>query len=290
MTKVSIIVKGKGTEHDLRIHRRLPRGPDVQAQADTHVAISVSACPKPFSTSSCNKPSDAQDPGGSCSLLFPGREACARSSSHPSHTAEPTNWPIGDWPVTHARLPQGLLWDTYSEPERASEPATQSCSYSDRIRLVCINLDSLKKKLKPKINKSKMQAVKFYIQYNVIHEKNFNTYNDSIYYAWIVICAIKLHTIHIDHSQITQMVKNPAAMRETWVQSLGWKDPLEKGKATHSSILVWRIPWTEEPGGLQSMGSQRLGHGWATKHSTYTDHMSNQWQWPPPGKQGGKWK
>ena len=49
------------------------------------------------------------------------------------------------------------------------------------------------------------------------------------------------------------------------VQSLGWEDPLEKGKATHSSILAWRIPWTEEPGGLQSMGSQRVGHDWATK-------------------------
>ena len=50
-------------------------------------------------------------------------------------------------------------------------------------------------------------------------------------------------------------------MRETQVQSLGWEDPLEKGMATHFSNLAWRIPWTEEPGGLQSMGSQRVGHG-----------------------------
>ena len=49
-------------------------------------------------------------------------------------------------------------------------------------------------------------------------------------------------------------------MQETWVQSLGQKDALEKGMATHSSILAWEIPWTEEPGGLQSMGSQRVGH------------------------------
>ena len=49
-------------------------------------------------------------------------------------------------------------------------------------------------------------------------------------------------------------------MWETWVQSLGWEDPLEKGMATHSRILVWGIPWTEEPGRLQSMGSQRVGH------------------------------
>ena len=53
-------------------------------------------------------------------------------------------------------------------------------------------------------------------------------------------------------------------MQETWVQSLDWEDPLQKGKATHSSILAWRIPWTEEPGGLQPMGSQRIGHNWVT--------------------------
>ena len=56
------------------------------------------------------------------------------------------------------------------------------------------------------------------------------------------------------------MLKNLSAMQETQVQSLGREDPLEKGMATHSSILDWRIPWTEEPGGLQSMGSQRVRH------------------------------
>ena len=56
-----------------------------------------------------------------------------------------------------------------------------------------------------------------------------------------------------------QMVKNSLpAMQETQVQSLSWEDPLEKGMATHSSILAWIIPWTEEPGGLQSMGSQEM--------------------------------
>ena len=53
------------------------------------------------------------------------------------------------------------------------------------------------------------------------------------------------------------------AVRETWVQSLGWEDPLEEGMATHSSILGWRRPWSEEPGGVQHMGSQRDGHNWA---------------------------
>ena len=58
---------------------------------------------------------------------------------------------------------------------------------------------------------------------------------------------------------MAQRVKRLPAMRETWVQSLGWEDPLEKEMATHSSILAWRIPWTEEPGRLQSTGSQRVG-------------------------------
>ena len=57
---------------------------------------------------------------------------------------------------------------------------------------------------------------------------------------------------------VAQMVKNLPAMQETQVQSLGWEDPLEKGMTTHSSILAWRIPWTEEPGRLQSMGSYRV--------------------------------
>ena len=61
-------------------------------------------------------------------------------------------------------------------------------------------------------------------------------------------------------SLVAQTVKNLPAVRETWVPSLGREDPLEEGMATHSSILAWRIPWTEEPGGLQSMGSQRVGH------------------------------
>ena len=61
-------------------------------------------------------------------------------------------------------------------------------------------------------------------------------------------------------SLVAQLVKNLPAMQETWVQTLGWEDPLEKGIATCSSVLAWRIPWTEEPGGPQSMGSQRVRH------------------------------
>ena len=56
------------------------------------------------------------------------------------------------------------------------------------------------------------------------------------------------------------MIKNPPAMQKTWVRSLGWEDCLEEGMATQSSVLAWRIPWTEEPGGQQSMGSQKVRH------------------------------
>ena len=69
-------------------------------------------------------------------------------------------------------------------------------------------------------------------------------------------------------SLVTQTVKNPPVMRETWVRSLGWEDPLEEGMATHLVILLGEPPRTEKPGRLQSMVSQRAGHDWATKHST----------------------
>ena len=74
---------------------------------------------------------------------------------------------------------------------------------------------------------------------------------------------------------MAQWVKNLPAIQETLVGSLSWEDPLEKEVATHSSILAWRIPWTEEPGGLQPKGSQIVRHDWATKHkhknsSTYS--------------------
>ena len=70
------------------------------------------------------------------------------------------------------------------------------------------------------------------------------------------------------------MVKNLPAMRETQVQSMGWEDPLEKGMATHSSILAWTIPWTEEPGGLQFMWLQRVGHNEATKRTCVQNEIS----------------
>ena len=70
-------------------------------------------------------------------------------------------------------------------------------------------------------------------------------YTEDIYTVWA--------------SLVTQLVKNLPAMWKTWFRSLGWEDPLEEGMVAHSIILAWRIPWTEEPGRLQSMGSQRVG-------------------------------
>ena len=65
---------------------------------------------------------------------------------------------------------------------------------------------------------------------------------------------------HIWACLVAQRLKRLPPMRETWVRSLGWEDPLEKEMVTHSSILAWRIPWMEKPGKLQSTGSQRVGH------------------------------
>ena len=64
---------------------------------------------------------------------------------------------------------------------------------------------------------------------------------------------------------VAQMLKNLPEVQETWIWSLGQEDPLEKGMATHSNIPAWRTPWTEEPGGLESMGSQKVRHNWATE-------------------------
>ena len=80
------------------------------------------------------------------------------------------------------------------------------------------------------------------------------------------------------NSLVTQMVKNMPAVWETWVWSLGQEDSLKKGMATHSSILAWRIPWTEEPGGPLSMGSHRVGYDWVTTVSlSMNGHEKAEW-------------
>ena len=85
-----------------------------------------------------------------------------------------------------------------------------------------------------------------------------------------------LYKVQEHGETVVHVVKNLPAMPETWVQSLGQEDPPEKGMVTHSSILPWGIPWTEEPGGLQSVGSQRVGHNWATNAHTYTKFKNRQ--------------
>ena len=80
-------------------------------------------------------------------------------------------------------------------------------------------------------------------------------------------------------------------MQETQIRSLGWEDPLEEGMETHSSILAWEIPWTEEPGGLQSRGSQRIGHNLATKQQQIHLLTATKWQPIPvflPGESQGR--
>ena len=79
----------------------------------------------------------------------------------------------------------------------------------------------------------------------------------------LIFCQVLLlitNCRYLQASLVVQMVRNLPGMQETQVQSLGWEEPLERGMATHSSVLAWRIPWTEEPGGLQSKGLQRVGH------------------------------
>ena len=79
-------------------------------------------------------------------------------------------------------------------------------------------------------------------------------------------------------SLVAQTVKNLPAKWETWVRSLGWEDSLEKEMATHSSILAWKIPWTEKPGGLQYMGLQRVGHNLGSEHEQELCGRGKEWK------------
>ena len=98
----------------------------------------------------------------------------------------------------------------------------------------------------------------FSICYNVLLKHTLYTHTHTSY-----ILLLSLTTL------VVQVVKRLPAVQETWVQSLGQEDPLEKAMATHSNTLVWKIPWTEEPDRLQSMRSQRVRHDWATSLSFF---------------------
>ena len=105
--------------------------------------------------------------------------------------------------------------------------------------------------------------------------KNISTkVKNNIFTKWKLCARVYLFTHHLKSIfclflsfAVAQTVKRLPAMQETWVRSLGQEDALEKEMATHSSTLAWRIPWTKEAGGLQSMESQRVGHNWATSLS-----------------------
>ena len=103
----------------------------------------------------------------------------------------------------------------------------------------------------------------------------------AISFAHICVCiCIHTHTYtHTGASLVAQMVKNPPAMPVTWVWSLGWEDPLEEGMAAHSSIFAQRIPCTGEPGGLQSILSQRVGHYWSNLACTRAHTHTQLYSW-----------
>ena len=101
--------------------------------------------------------------------------------------------------------------------------------------------------------------------------------------AWLKLWNINACNVHLRTSLVAQTVKRLSSMLETQVQTLGQEDPLEKEMAIHSSTLAWKIPWTEEPGRLQFMGSQRVGHDWATSlHFTslhFNVHLLIRWSY-----------
>ena len=93
--------------------------------------------------------------------------------------------------------------------------------------------------------------------------------------GWVTI----QHNLCTNIKGLPWWLKNPPAMWETWVWFLGWEDPMEKGMASHPSILAWRIPWTEEPGRLQPMGSQRVRYDWVTNTTMTTTNIKRKFGW-----------
>ena len=101
-------------------------------------------------------------------------------------------------------------------------------------------------------------AFSFYFLFNLSFKKQSEKSNSAVKLQ--PKSNLKVKRLTDCFSVVALMINNPPAMRETWVRSLGWEDPLEEGMAAYSSTLAWRIPWTEEPGGQQSRGSQRVEH------------------------------
>ena len=104
-----------------------------------------------------------------------------------------------------------------------------------------------------------MFSKKYYLESSFVHKEIHSAVPKNIKKLNILFLFVSLH-LHLWTSLVAQRLKRLPPMRETWVRSLGWEDSLEKEMAIHSSILAWRILWTEKPSRLQSTGSQRVGH------------------------------
>ena len=144
-------------------------------------------------------------------------------------------------------LPRVLIWRTFPEKSLSLKSLIRIYFFVDMVGAPTPH------KTKSHIKSRKLSAAR----HQNSNSKLFNNYG--------------IYCLHGDSraSLVAQLVKNLPAMWETWVWSLGWEDPLEECMVTLSSILAWRIPRTGEPGWLQSMGSQRVGHDWATFTFTF---------------------
>ena len=119
-------------------------------------------------------------------------------------------------------------------------------------------------------------VISFFLQLN-FKCKSQEIFSFEFNWYWILYDSIGkfLFKPFLGEAILAQMVKNPPAVQETWVWSLGWEDHLEKEMAIHSSILAWIVPWTEEPGRLQSMGLQIVGCDWVTHTFTFINRKED---------------
>ena len=145
--------------------------------------------------------------------------------------------------------------------------------------VICRDVDGLSYRMKPEGKKYHILTYicsiwkNWYGWGDLIYKAEIETPRTNIWMPKNKVGGVELEDWdwHIDTLKVGK--KYLPAMQETWVLSLSLEDPPEKGMATHSNILAWSIPWTEEPGGLWSPGAQRVGHDWATNiHTHKTDH------------------
>ena len=132
-------------------------------------------------------------------------------------------------------------------------------------------------------------SIPFLMPYSFFWSLFFSPFWSLNFFLTLLRDKQQVKIVFIWASLVAQLVKNPPTMWETLVQSLGQEDPLEKGKAIHSSTLAWKVPWTEEPGGLQFMGLRRVGHDWATSLSHTGEGHGNPLQYSCLENPRGAW-